>query len=103
MRMLIELAGDVDVERFVESWNSDDACLDIGMAAEMPAADRFDVPALVDAVLLVLEGVSLGVAGNAVYDLIVGKLNRPTTKRTYEQLTLPDGTRHIRVEEVDEN
>lgn len=103
MRLLLQLSDDFETELFIEQWNSDESCMAVGVAQSPEPAERFDLPLLAVATLVVLEGVSLGVSANAVYDLVLGKLRRTSKKRlSYEELTLPDGTRYIRIEESTE-
>lgn len=103
MRLLIGLddALDADVDRFIEDWNSDERCVDVGIAGPGPVLDTLDIT-LIEAVLVVIEALAIGLTTNAVYDLVIGKLRRSPTETTYEEMTLPDGTRYVRVVVTDD-
>lgn len=86
-----ELAS--SAESFIEMWNSDPHCVAVAVAAPAPEQRAEYAGELLDAFFVVLGALSSGVAGNALYDLLVNRLSLGRRKRvTYRQTVLQDGT-----------
>lgn len=81
---------------FVAAWNETAACRAVATAGLAESTSRHYDPSLVAAAALtVLRDVSLGVAGNALYDLIKQTLAGRGVRRETAiiQVERPDGTR----------
>jgi hypothetical protein len=67
----------VSAGAFVEAWNGDEACRQAAEARlQAGAAAAFIDPGLADAALLVLGNIAIGLATNALYDLLKAGLQR---------------------------
>jgi hypothetical protein len=107
--MTIQLVLDPDLPLtaadFAAAWNDTPACVAAATADVAPAdpAAFFLPPELLAAGLVVLSDVSIGVAGNALYDLIKTALARRSVKKTTEiiQIEQPDGTKVLVVRIVE--
>ncbi len=93
----LALAPDVPVTAaaFVTAWNATPACREVAEARlETATAATFD-PGLGLDVWAVLGSVALGVAGNAVYDLIKRVLTAQGVRKQTDivQIEQPDGSR----------
>lgn len=105
MEYQIAVPPDLDVKPagFVETWNEDPACRAVAEARVAEStAEHYD-PALVAGGLAVLGSVALGVASNALYDLIKRVLTRQGVRQQIEimQLDQPDGSRLLVVKIVE--
>lgn len=81
---------------FAAAWNETAACREVATADLVASTFRhYDPSLLAAAALTVLRDVSLGVAGNALYDLIKQALAGRGVRRETEiiQVERPDGTR----------
>src|SRR5690349_21684877 len=68
-------------ESFVNDWNSDSRCLATAVAHVPPAREAVYAAEILNAVLVVLGEVSVGVAAHAVYDLVCDHLAVRTRRR----------------------
>jgi hypothetical protein len=104
--MTIQLALDpalpLTAADFATAWNDTPACAAADVATADPAA-YFLPPELLAVGLVVLSDISVGVAGNALYDLIKTALARRSVKKTTEiiQIEQPDGTKVLVVRIVE--
>jgi hypothetical protein len=90
----ITLAPELGVtpQELAEAWNASAACRAVAEAAVgRPKGAQFDPSVAV----MVLSGLALGVAGNALYDLLKELLIRQGVRRRTKivQVEQPDGTR----------
>ncbi len=91
-------------EDFVADWNETPACCEVAQARLVEnVAKQFD-PTLLAGALAVLGNIALGVAGNALYDLIKQALIRKGVQNQTEivQIDQPDGTKILVVKIVEQ-
>jgi hypothetical protein len=95
----------LDAAAFIAAWNRAPDCRAVAEArpGEPGAVPHFD-PTLLQGALAVLGSVALGVATNALYDLIKGALTRAGVREGVQivQLDQPDGTRLLVITIVDD-
>jgi len=92
---------DLSAREFADAWNASPACRATALARpEEGAPAQFD-PSLAQAGQIVLEGLLIGAAGNALYDLLKALFIRKGIRRKIEivEVTRPDGA-HILVTSI---
>jgi hypothetical protein len=99
MTIQIILAPDVQISAndFAAAWNADPARRELAEAdVIVPKSVQFD-PALVDGAIVLLHALALGVATNALYDLIkdVLRVNGVRKRTQIQQISYPDGTQQL--------
>ena len=104
MEYQIVLSPDLDISAsdFVDAWNEDsEACAKA--QAQLATSGTASYNPMVDASIVVLSNVGMGIATNAIYDLIKQILvKRGVKKHTHiVEVKKPDGT-SIRVVDIDE-
>jgi hypothetical protein len=93
-------------QEFAGAWEGDPACQQAAQAEAAQAKGAAFDPALAGAALTVLGGVAVGLATNALYDLIksavqraLAQKGRPPQQIEIVSLTQPDGT-HLLVVKI---
>jgi hypothetical protein len=99
MTIQIILAPDLQIsaDDFADTWNADPARRELAEADVVVSKSvQFD-PSLVDVGMILLQGVGLGVAANALYDLIkdVLRVNGVRKRTRIEQIRHRDGTEQL--------
>ena len=99
MTIQIILAPDLQIsaDDFAATWNADPARRELAEADVVVSTSvQFD-PSLVNVGTVLLQGVGLGVAANALYDLIkdVLQVNGVRKRTQIRQIRYPDGTEEL--------
>lgn len=106
MEYQIALPPDLDLNPsdFADAWNDTAECRAVAEAGLAESTSRQYDPALVSGGLAVLGSVALGVASNALYDLIKRVLTEQGVRKQTEitRLDQPDGSRLLVVKIVEE-
>ncbi len=103
-RIVLSPSVGLSAAGLADAWNESPRCRAQGDAwVEQTPAVQFD-PQLAAVAATVISGIALGVAGNAVYDLIkLALLGRGMHKTTeMVEITQPDGTRIVYVKTIEE-
>jgi hypothetical protein len=105
MEYQIALPPDLDLSPadFVTAWNAESRTRTIAEARLTSSGSKQYDPSLADGALALLSTISIGVATNAIYDLIKQMLVKHGVKKHTQitQIDRPDGT-HVLVVVVDE-
>ena len=99
----IVLPKTVKASDFAKNWNASSDCRAVAAARiEQGAVKSFDP--LADAAMTVLSTVSMGIAANALYDLIKQVLVKQGVRKQTEivQYEQPDGTKMLVVKIIEE-
>ena len=93
----------ISANDFVTAWNEETQ--EVAEARLVPSSERsYTDPAVVDAIVFVVTNVGVGLATNALYDLIKGAVMKKGPKKHLKitKLNQPDGT-HLLVIDEEEN
>ena len=97
MELRIALSPELglDAAQFSAAWNATPECLQVARAEIVQVTGTEFGPPVLAVALGILGNLALGVAGNALYDLVKRALARGGVRRATKivQLDQPDGTR----------
>ena len=96
MKLVIDDALGVSEPEFIAKWNSDADCLAEAVASPGEKVDDLTIDFL-NAAVVTLESVTLGVLGNYAYDLIRQRVFPDKPKVVLEEITRPDGEKIVRL------
>lgn len=97
-KIIFSLDLSLDTAAFIENWNADPACQPVAAARleTIQHKGMFNL-SLADGVITLIGTLTVGIATNALYDLIKSQIVKQGVRveTEYMELTQPDGTKLV--------